>query len=123
MKIRIKGNSLRFRITRSELIDFRTTGYLEEKTEFGINSLAYALTRIRTGANLSAEFSENKITMNIPEQLSTEWTETERVGFKFEMEIGNGRKLFLLLEKDFTCLDQVAEDQSDHFENPLSLKP
>ena len=121
MKIRIKGNSLRIRITRSELMEFRNAGYLDEKTEFGNNSLTYALVRNRNGKNLSAEFSENKITMFIPEQLSLEWIETERVGFEHAMETGNGKKLILILEKDYQCLDQVAEDQSDQFQNPRKL--
>lgn len=121
MKIRIKSNSLRIRITRSELMEFKNTGYLEEKTEFGNNTLTYALAKHPTGNHLSAKFSENKITLFIPEQLSQDWTETERVGFEHEMEIGNGKKLFLILEKDYQCLDQVAEDQRDQFENPRKI--
>ena len=121
MKIRFKGNSLRIRITRSELMDFRNVGYLDEKTEFGNNSLTFALTKHLAGNHLSAEFSENKITMSIPEHLSLEWTETDHVGFEHEMEIGDGKKLFLILEKDYQCLDQVAEDQSDQFANPRKI--
>ena len=42
-----------------------------------------------------------------------ELVETERVGFEEK-----GDPLYLLVEKDFTCLDQVEEDQSDNYPNP-----
>jgi hypothetical protein len=41
---------------------------------------------------------------------------TEKVGF----EAINGA-LQLLVEKDFTCLDKIDEDQSDNYPNPLAL--
>ncbi len=40
---------------------------------------------------------------------------TDEVGFENEQG-----KLFLLVEKDFTCLDNVSEDQSDNYPNPLA---
>ena len=43
MKIRIKGNSVRVRLTRSEVDHFAETGYLEESTEFGNSHFLYAL--------------------------------------------------------------------------------
>jgi hypothetical protein len=43
MKIRIKGNSLRYRLTRPEVEQFGQTGYIEEKIDFVGNSLYYSL--------------------------------------------------------------------------------
>ena len=122
MKIRIKGNSLRFRLTRSETEYFGIKGYLEEQVEFGNSVLQYALMKSSVVKNLSAEFSANKIVMRIPEHLANEWTQTKRVGVEYGMEIGNGKKLFLVLEKDFKCVDHIEEEQRDNFENPLFLK-
>src|SRR6185436_16444744 len=119
MKIRIKGNSLRFRLTRPEVDFFGKEGYLEEKINFGGTTLTYALENKAGIVGLSADFSDNKITMFIPEDWSKKWTTTEKVGYESEMEVGNGKKLFLLLEKDFKCLDNTTEDQSDNYENPL----
>ena len=42
---------------------------------------------------------------------------TDRVGFE---ETVSG--LHLLVEKDFTCLDSIEEDQSDNYPNPLAAK-
>jgi hypothetical protein len=43
--------------------------------------------------------------------------DTDKVGFE-----NTDGELHLLVEKDFTCLDNVAEDQSDNFPNPLAEK-
>ena len=119
MKIRIKGNTIRIRLTKTEVNYFAIEGYLQEKTDFGKNSFVYALKSTGTGENLFAEFSDGTMTMFIPLNLANEWTETEMVGYHNEMETGDGKKLFLLLEKDYKCLDTVSEDQSDQYENPL----
>ncbi len=118
MKLRIKGNTIRFRLTKSEVEFFGKENYLEEKTEFGNNSLVYSLRTVED-EKLTADFSNNTISLFVPANLAMEWIHTEKVGMESEMEISNGKKLFLLLEKDYKCLDTVAEDQSDNYENPL----
>jgi hypothetical protein len=120
MKLRIKGNTLRFRLTKSEVEYFAEENLLEEKTEFGNNTLTYSLKTINA-ETLSADFSNNRITLFIPQHLAKEWITTEKVGLQGEMETGNAKKLFLLLEKDYKCLDVVAEDQSDNYENPQRI--
>jgi hypothetical protein len=113
MKIRINGNSLRYRLTQSDIKYFSEHGYIEETTNFGSQSLIYALQR-NNHDSLTAIFNNNKITMLVPVIMAKEWEITERVGFE-----GIDKGLFLLIEKDFKCLDNVAEDQSDNYPNPL----
>lgn len=121
MKIRIKGNSIRIRLSRTEVDLLGSEGYLEERTEFGTDTaLIYALQRKDGIPALSASFTTNKITMSVPSDMVAEWTTTEKVGYSHNMETGNGKQLFLLLEKDFKCIDSsVDEDQSDNYDNPL----
>ena len=40
---------------------------------------------------------------------------------KLVTAIGKGKDLFLLIEKDFVCLDHTFEDQSDNYPNPNKL--
>ncbi len=122
MKIRIKGNTLRFRLTQSEVAYFTEHGYLEEKTEFGEAVLTYAIKNSNSDPVLKATFNGNKICLLIPEEQANKWTQTNVVGLQNEQEIGNEKKLFLLLEKDFKCLDETSEDQSDNYPNPLAEK-
>ena len=116
MKIRIKGNSLRYRLTKGDVDRFAKEGYLEEVTVFGSGVLTYALQRDGSD-QLSASFDNQKITLFMPEQMAKNCATTDRVGF----EETNG-PLYLLVEKDFKCLDNVAEDQSDNYPNPLLSK-
>ena len=43
MKIRIKSNSLRYRLTRSDVAKLTSEHYLEDKVNFGNRALVYAL--------------------------------------------------------------------------------
>ena len=122
MKIRIKGNSIRIRVTRSELDYFALHGTLEETTDFGPSQLKYVLNASDEHDALAADFSEGTISMHVPRNLAQEWASTERVGIAYFMETGKKDRLHLLLEKDFKCLDNVAEDQSDMFPNPAANK-
>jgi hypothetical protein len=100
--------------------NFGRDGYLEECTEFGNNKLVYALQREQV-SELSAKMEDNKITMQVPEQVAHQWTTTNEVGFQNNFGIGNDKQLFLLLEKDFVCLDNTFEDQSDNYPNPNAV--
>lgn len=106
---------MRYRLTKTDIERFLNEGYLEEITNFGEHSLIYALRRSTT-SELSATFTNNKITLLMPDKLAVEWNSPERVGFE-----GHSGELFLLIEKDFKCLDSVAEDQSDNYPNPRIL--
>jgi 3-methyladenine DNA glycosylase Mpg len=116
MKIRIKGNSLRYRLTKTDVERFAEEGYLEEQTVFGNGVLTYAL-QVYGSNELSASFEDNKITLFMPEIMAEDWATTDRVGFE-----ETAGPLYLLIEKDFKCLDNVAEDQSDNYPNPLLTK-
>lgn len=118
MKIRIKGNSIRLRLTQTEVANFANNGYLEEHTEFGNATFTYALANDAEVLNLSAKMEGAKITMQVPPALAKNWTSTNEVGFQHKLTLSNGKELFLLVEKDFVCLDNTFEDQSDNYPNP-----
>jgi len=120
MKIRIKGNSVRYRLTKTEVETFCKTGYFEERTEFNNSMFTYALRVSESNDELKAEFSGDTITMYVPRKSSQGWAESTLVGFQSTMLLENNKELFLLLEKDFACLDETTEDQSDNYPNPLA---
>jgi hypothetical protein len=116
MKIRIKGNALRYRLTRSEVAAFAQEGVVKEKITIGEESLVYILQRT-SESELRATLHTNLITLLVPEKIADDWTATDLVGFD-----ATDGSLHLLVEKDFTCLENVAEDQSDNYPNPLAAK-
>lgn len=121
MKIRIRGNSVRLRLTKSEVDKFHAEGYIEEHTQFGAATLTYALKRVADD-KMTASFQDNTITMLLPEAQATAWCTTGKIGFDALMDLGSGNELYLLLEKDYKCLDNTDEDQSDNYENPLAAQ-
>ena len=119
MKIRIRGNSLRYRLTRSEVEQFLRTGHVEEKINFGNADLTYVIQRSEQD-QLSASFENNQIIFYLPASMAEQWKNDDIVGFDYEMPLNNSEeKLSLLIEKDFTCLDKIDEDQTDNYPNPL----
>jgi hypothetical protein len=121
MKIRIKGNSIRIRLTKTEVENFGKLGVLEDATEFGGSRLVYAIESKSTIDQMQASFENNRITVWIPENIQKEWVSTERIGFENKFDIGDNKQLFLLIEKDFVCLDNTFEDQSDNYPNPNAV--
>lgn len=120
MKIRIKGNSVRIRLSRPETDQLATSGYLEEKTSFATGTLTYALQSKDGIDNLDAGFTNNTITLYVPATIATAWAGNNTVGYSHTLSLPDGNSLFLLLEKDFKCIDSdVTEDQSDNFDNPM----
>ncbi len=119
MKIRIKGNSIRLRLTKTEVSNFETTGVLAETTQMIGGEFVYTLRASSDVATLSAEWkSPNQIQFLMPVDLAREWTTTDHIGYQHVLQLPNGAELFLLIEKDFVCLDNTFEDQSDNYPNP-----
>lgn len=118
MKLRIKGNSLRMRLTKTDVSKLSSSGYLEEHTAFAGNKFIYALQVAEEATELSASLEPNTITMFVPRTFVQHWPVNDVVGCDANMRVSDTETLYLLLEKDFVCLDENHEDQADNFENP-----
>lgn len=121
MKIRIKGNFIRYRLTQSEVQRLANGDILSESTCFGPGkeqTFVYALETKEGISDLQASFDGGKITLFIPADAAKIWPAEERVGFENEQEVMPGVLLKMLLEKDFACLDDTHEDQADKYPNP-----
>jgi len=116
MKSRIKHNSIRYRLTKSDVKQLTEAGQLEDSVDFGSTKLKYAI-EITPNQELSTALLNNTVMLFMPRFMIDELATTDRTGFE-----NNAGGLQLLVEKDFTCLDNVAEDQSDNYSNPLNEK-
>ena len=118
MKLRIKGNSLRLRLSKPEVEKLAVVKYLEERTSFGSNIFGYAVQIENAGDELQANFNGSKITVFIPEIFIEDWAVNDVIGFDTIKQVSDAEALYILVEKDFQCLDKTSEDQSDNYENP-----
>jgi hypothetical protein len=113
MKLRIRGNSLRLRLTQTEVAALRDTGFVEETVHFSAMSrLVYAIERSGGGV-MNARFDDGRILVQVPESIALEWCNGEGVGI--DATCG---ELKVLIEKDWQCLAPRDEDESDAFPHP-----
>ncbi|TVZ16598.1 DUF7009 family protein [Maribacter sp. MAR_2009_72] len=118
MKIRIKGNSVRFRLTQSEVRTLSEHGEIYDSTNFGETEFKYGVVLDNKIHNLHTSFNNNCIVLKMPSSIGKEWYSNDIITFDHTVETTKNQSLYLLLEKDFTCLDNTIEDQSDNYPNP-----
>ena len=127
MKLRIRGNSLRVRVTRSELELIRNNQPIQEMIHFGCHAddqLSYSLEASCNTEKVEVIFQNQRIRVMIPESVAQEWTVSDQVTLFAEQQVGEGQTLKILIEKDFFCLKPrnhpEHEDESDFFSHPNS---
>jgi len=108
-------------LTKTEVDYFSLNGFIEEKTAFVNNSFSYRLEITNQEDFLSAYYHDDKITILVPKEHADQWISTDMIGIEHKMSLGNDNQLFLLIEKDFVCLDNTFEDQSDNYPNPNAV--
>jgi hypothetical protein len=121
MKLRVRNNSIRLRLTQTEVAAFAETGAVEETIEFGLTADKSLIYRIEQAVveNVRADFADGKITISVPVSLAENWAETNQIGIKTEQDLGAGKALKILIEKDFACLElREGEDENDAFPHP-----
>jgi hypothetical protein len=119
MKLRLRGNSLRLRLTQREVNDLVAVGSVEEKTAFGPGaSLSYAIA-LGEVPTVGASFDAGAIRVTVPFAEARAWATSDRVAMEGEQAAPGGESLRLLIEKDFACLTpRTGEDDRDAFPNP-----
>jgi hypothetical protein len=115
MKLRLHDNSLRLRLSQSEIARLHDTGKVEDVVIFQPgNELVYA---IETDASheVTATFENSHIRVTLPTRAAMQWIESDQSG----MEASTGT-LRLLIEKDFQCLHRAPQPGEDAFPNPMA---
>jgi len=125
MKLRIKGNSLRLRLSKSEVAKLGSTGKVEEIVSFGVQpqeKLSYRL-ELTPRDFVSAELRGAIVTVFVPHTLAEDWVGNEEVGIEAIQQLEDGTELRISIEKDFACLNpRNNEDESDSFPHPKDSK-
>lgn len=119
MKLRIRGNSIRLRVSQSELERIQTEGRCEDEVRFaGGGALRYRVEVVPEGP-LAARLAGTEIALRVPRGAVERWSDPAEVSISGEQALDDGGRLALLLEKDFACLaPRSGEDESDLFPNP-----
>ena len=121
MKLRINGKSLRLRVSRSELATLLAGDRVEETIHFAPQagaSFTCALQQDTAAKSPAVHYTDNKVSVLLPPDQAYVWSAPDQVGIAEEISLGAIGSLFLLIEKDFACLDRGEEDNQDTFANP-----
>lgn len=119
MKLRIKGSSLRLRLTQGEIRELAEGRAVEEQVPFAAQAtLTYRLQRDPKIPEITASYAGNIIEIRVPERAAAQWCDTEQVALSRSQPVPGG-ELRIALEKDFACLaPRTDEDESDNFPHP-----
>ncbi|WP_146648730.1 DUF7009 family protein [Labilithrix luteola] len=127
MKLRLRDDSVRLRLTRSEVQAVAERRPVRGVVRFGSGRFSYVLESTNAVERISATFAsgsnEATITVRVPHALAKTWAEGDEVGMEGSVSIGPGQgELAILVEKDFACLTQRGEDESDMYPHPAAAK-
>ena len=106
------------RLTRSEVSKLVHEGRIEEITPFPGQSLRYAVEKSDKFQDLQVQYLDHCIRMIVPQFLISDWDTNDTISIDATMPGESGASIYLLLEKDFQCLDASHGDQSDNYINP-----
>ncbi len=125
MKLRMKDNSLRIRITQSELNRLTHEGEIKACTRLGPDPTQvfhYGLRLDEKQKELGVNYHCNVLMVTITASMMAEWKEDDKVGFDAAFDIGDGAYLQIVIEKDFKCLHpgKNREPELDNYPHPMA---
>ena len=120
MKLRIRENTIRVRLSQSEVDDLGRKGMVNSETHFPGNTVMTFVISKADKVGITCVFENSGIYIGVPETILNDWVKTDKVGFEADLDLENGSKFSILVEKDFQCLTKRPdEDESDMYPNPL----
>ncbi|HLG96204.1 MAG TPA: hypothetical protein VKX49_07830 [Bryobacteraceae bacterium] len=119
MKLRIHGNVLRLRLNQAEVGQFSKTGWLEETVEFAPGTtFSYGLESLSTVLAPRAIYQNGALKIQVPAAVARQWITSDQVEIQGEQPGAAGKRLTILIEKDFKCVHSPNPDP-DAYPNPL----
>ncbi|HLF09598.1 MAG TPA: hypothetical protein VJA26_00150 [Gammaproteobacteria bacterium] len=119
MKLRIRGNSVRIRVSKSEVAQIEASGFAEDVVRFSPRSALRYRVEVKASGPAAAEFDGSQLRVALPKKAVARWLGPNEVSIEAEQDVGDG-VLKILVEKDYACLaPRDSEDDSDLFDHPL----
>lgn len=119
MKIRLRGNSIRYRLDKTDIELLETIGKVESITHIGAGTLHFCL-RGKDITDPVIKLEQDGVHLLVPLPQLAAWYAPDQVGFELILPNADGSELKILVEKDFKCLTERNEDESQSFDNPMA---
>ena len=110
MKLLIRGNSIRMRVSKTELAQLAEAGKAEDTVRFSSETaLRYGIEVRPTGA-VTVSFEPMAIVVTVPKSRLDLWLRPEEVSVEGSQPVGRGKALQIVLEKDDASAARRRDD-------------
>src|SRR5579871_4900147 len=121
MKIRFHNNSVRVRLTQTEVARLGAGNRLEHITTFSPGARFFCSIEPSDQAQIAnVTFRDGSLLVMLPKMQTAHWATSDHVGIESRNPVCDSESLHLLVEKDFACLHSAGEQTPDAFPNPLA---
>ena len=115
MKLRFHGDTLRLRLSQSDVTRLGESGCIEDRVQFAPGqALWYSLESADT-ETIAATFTGDRVRVMLPRAATAHWIASDETGIE-----GLSSTLTIHVEKDFQCLHRNSPEDADSFPNPLA---
>lgn len=125
MKLRLLGNKIRFRLSQPEVLALKEIKFVQSTlmiNPFENNNFKYSVHCDEEINEVKATFQNNELRVEIPGSQVYSWADSDDVGIVEGFRGNSGEEIIILVEKDFQCLSERGEDESELYNNPDSRK-
>jgi hypothetical protein len=96
-----------------------STGKVESITHIGAGTLHFCV-RGKDITDPVIKMEHDGVHLLLPSSRLESWYAPDQVGFELSLPNDDGSTLAILVEKDFKCLTNRDEDDSQAFDNPMA---
>lgn len=115
MKLRILNNTIRLRLSITDLKTFEEEHSITGSITFPNSTFKYSLNINSSEPHVSANYVNNELSISVSDKVVKVWIDSDQVGIATSGE----KDLSILIEKDFKCLHKSESSERDNFPNPL----
>lgn len=122
MKLRLRHNSIRLRLTQGEVMGLNESGRVGECVAFGPDEkqhFSYVLVANADAARVSATCEPGMFVITLPKNLVKQWADSDELTISAHQPAGKTDPLQIIIEKDLACLHPSnPSDNDDTYPNP-----
>lgn len=101
MKLRLDKKTVRIRLSKEEILNLQSDGFLEEKVSLSENNFfSYVIDILEDIDKCGLYFSEDGLRVEIPFKISEKWINSNQVGIKETFETDDDEIVTLFVEED-----------------------
>lgn len=125
MKLRLLGNKIRLRLSEPEVYALAEVHQVQSVlpiNPFEKDNFHYSIYCASDTLTPKAKFEKNELRIDLPLSEVKKWAGSNQVGIENTIFSNSGENIIILVEKDFQCLAERGEDESNLFKNPRIRK-